>query len=87
MTNPMSERRKYGVAWRRRERRPRWAQTHLRLSSKEGTVAIAVAVTFDQIAGKLRMPTRTPRTVRLVAVEMAETEPYLISRRKRARRE
>jgi hypothetical protein len=84
-TNPVNERRKYGVAWRRRERWPRWAQTHLRLSSKEGTVAIDVAITFAQIAGKLRRPTRTPRRVRLIAVEMAETDPYRISRRKRAR--
>jgi hypothetical protein len=87
MTNPVSERRKYGVACRRRERWPRWSQTHLRLSSKEGTVAIVVAITFAQIAGKLRRPTRTPRSVRLVAVEMAETDPYLINRRQTARRE
>ena len=75
------------MAWRRRERWPRWAHTHLRLSSKEGAVAIAVAITFAHIAGKLRTPTRTPRMVRLIAVEMAETEPYLISFRRAARRE
>jgi ligand-binding SRPBCC domain-containing protein len=49
--NPANERRKYGNALRTTEPSPDWAHTHLRLSSNEGTVAIAVAMTFDQVAG------------------------------------
>ena len=50
-------------------------------------MASDVAITLAQMAGKLARPTRIPRMMRLIVVEMAETEPYLISRRQRARRE
>jgi hypothetical protein len=75
-----------GAAWRRRDRGPLWAQTHLRLSSKEGTVPIDVAITLAQMGGNLARPTSRPRMMRLVMVEMAETEPYLIRRRSAAPR-
>ena len=57
------------------ERCPVCAQTHLRLSSNEGIVPIAMARTFDQMAGKLRIPTKMPSKMKLVAVEMTDTEP------------
>ena len=50
-------------------------------------MAIDVAITLAQMAGKLARPTSTPRMMRLIVVEMAETEPYRISWRRRARRE
>jgi hypothetical protein len=57
------------------------------LSSKDGTVPIAVATTFDHTAGKPSPPTRTPRIVREVAVETTDTDPYRTMRRTEARRD
>jgi hypothetical protein len=34
-----------------------------------------MARTFDQMAGKLRIPTKMPSKMKLVAVEMTDTEP------------
>jgi hypothetical protein len=55
------------------DRAPRFNHTHRRLSSNEGTVPMAVAATLAHPAGALTTPTSKPRTVKLVAVEIAET--------------
>jgi hypothetical protein len=73
--SPTNESVQYGRAWRRREREFDCDHTHLRFSSKDGMVPIAVAMTFDHTAEKPPTPTRTPRTDKEVAVDMAETDP------------
>jgi hypothetical protein len=51
------------------------------LRRKDGTVPTATAMTLAHVAGNANSPTRAPRTEMLVAVEIADTEPY---RRRRA---
>ena len=86
-TKPVNESAAYGTACRRMDRRPACAQTHRLLSSKEGIVPIAVATTFDQVAGQASTPTSTPSTLRAVTVEMADTALYRTKRPIAARRE
>lgn len=68
-----------GTTWPASERRPQNDQTHRRFSSNDGTVPMAVAARLAAMAGVAKTPTRTPRTVRLVAVEIAETPVYRAS--------
>jgi hypothetical protein len=77
---PKKDSAQYGRACRRRERGLPCAHTHRRLSSKEGTVPIAVAMTFDHKAGKPNAPTSNPRIVSEVMVEIAYTDPYRMMR-------
>jgi hypothetical protein len=57
-----------------REGSPLLLHTQRRLSSKDGTVPTAVATTFAHPAARPSTPTRSPNTVRLVAVATTETE-------------
>jgi hypothetical protein len=73
--SPRNESVQYGRACRRRERGLLCDHTHRRFSSKDGTVPIAVAMTFDQTAEKPHTPTRMPSIDKEVAVDTAETDP------------
>jgi hypothetical protein len=77
---PVKARAQKGTTWRTNDGRPARDQTQRRLSSNEGTVPTAVATKFDSTPGIPASPTNAPRTERLVAVEIAETEAYLTSR-------
>src|SRR5438270_8197676 len=55
------------------ERLPVRRQTHRRLSSNDGTVPAAVAMTFAQPAGTAAVNTSAPSTAMLTAVETTET--------------
>ena len=59
----------------RSERVPVLRQTHRRLSSNDGTVPTAVAITLARPAGIALAVTRTPSTVMLVTVATIETVP------------
>lgn len=48
-TRPARESAQYGTAWRMSAPGPRRPHTQRRLSSKEGTVPTAVAMTFDNV--------------------------------------
>src|SRR5438445_822077 len=70
---PVNDRAQKGATSARSDLGPRLRQTQRRLSSKEGTVPTPVAMTLAQPAVAVSVATSTPRTVRLVAVEMADT--------------
>jgi hypothetical protein len=73
ITRPAKESVQNGVIWRSTERCEWSNQTQRRFSSKEGTVPTAVASALATTAFTPKMPTRTPRTVRLVTVETPDT--------------
>ncbi len=70
---PENDRAQNGPTSAHSERRPDLPQTQRRLSSKEGTVPTAVAMTLAQPAVVVPVATSTPRMVRLTEVAMAET--------------
>ena len=72
-TSPAKERVQKGVTWRSTERCDWSNQTQRRLSSNDGTVPTAVAATLARTALTPKSPTRTPSTVKLVAVLIPDT--------------
>lgn len=72
-TRVTAERAVKGPTSRRTERGPERPQTQRRLSSKEGTVPTAVATTLAHAADMAPVATSSPKTIRLTAVEMADT--------------
>lgn len=60
-------------------------QTQRRLSSNDGRVPTAVATRLDSTLVRAKAPTKTPSTVRLVAVEITDTEAYFTRRRSSGR--
>jgi hypothetical protein len=74
-TRPAKDRVQKGVTWRSTDRCDWSNHTQRRLSSKDGTVPTAVAMTLAHSAGNDRTPTRSPRIDRPVMVEIADTDP------------
>jgi hypothetical protein len=72
-SSPAKDRAEKGTIWPISDRRSRRAQTHRRLSSKDGTVPTAVASTLADTAGMPTSPTRMNRTIRLIVVATADT--------------
>ena len=58
-----------------KDRRSVFPHTHRRLSSNEGTVPIAVAITLAHPGVARSVATNTPSTIRLVVVAIADTAP------------
>ena len=73
--SPVNESIQNGTTSACTERRPVRRQTQRRLSSNDGTVPTAVAMTLATPAGIAVVLTSTPSTVRLVAVATSETVP------------
>ena len=73
--NPANDRMQNGPISASTERRPRLPQTQRRLSSNEGKVPTAVAMTLAHVAGAARVATSVPSTVRLTVVAMTDTAP------------